>query len=178
MRLPLFIRRYALLLIVAVVTAGPSVALADTTIEFTFNAQPWAGVCSVTASGGGSADLPRYNANLWEAAYAQGPLTLIFNTTGLAGDRNCYSTASNTDFVNAAGDVTLVQATSFSMTWNGSPIYFGGTTPRPFISSSDIPTNGMTYNLMWFVAQTIANPSAPPDAYTSTMTITLSNTGI
>lgn len=106
-----------------------------------------------------------------------GNLTLTFDTTGGPGDRNCYASGSNTDFTN--GSVSFLNASALSMTYSGSPVYIGSTTP----SSISLPvqntpsTGGSSFVLGWNIIG-ILNPAAPSGTYTSTLTITLSNTSL
>lgn len=185
MRFSSFMRQFASLSIVAMMVGGPSIALADTTIDFTINAVRSSAVCSVTASAGGSVDVHRISNGgsipFWEPITASGPLTLTFDSTGEEGDRTCYSTASNTDFTNADGTVTLMYASSLSMALStgGSTVYIGQTAPRSFLSATNIPTGGTTFDLTWYInTPGPPNPDAPVGSYTSTMTITLSSTDI
>lgn len=185
MRLPRFIRWVVGSVLIATMIGGPSsLALADTTIDFTVSTLPYGAICSVTASAGGSVDVHRYStgtATFWDAFHGSGPLTLVYNTTGEEGDRDCYSTASNTDFTNAAGTVTIVTARSLSITpsTGGFPVYVGQTTPSAFLTATDIPAGGTTFDLTWYlISNGPPNPDAPVGTYTSTMTITLSSTSI
>lgn len=180
-----FVRRFVGLFAIAAVIGGPSnIALADTTVDFTLNAVSSSGVCSLTTSAGGSVDVHRVSnggASFWEPISASGPMALTFDTTGAPGDRNCYSTASNTDFANAAGTVTLVGASALSMTPSngGMPVYVGSTAPHAFVNVENIATGGQTVDLTWYIISNgPPNPNAPAGTYTSTLTITLSNTNI
>ncbi len=178
-----FLRRVFPLL--ALILLGTPVnAQAQTDIDFSIYAAAPSGICSVTSTAIGQifATWNTTNAAIgfWEPMSSSGAFTLTFRSTGAPGDRDCYATGSNTPFTN--GSVTFLGANNLSLTSSGSPVYIGGETTRAInLSIRDIPntptTTSLAFDLRWFI-NGVPNYNAPIDVYTSTLTITLSNTSI
>lgn len=159
--------------------ASGGAVLADTsqgTVDFSILASAAPAVCSFTASAVGRVNATRTN-DQWDTVNATGKLTLTFDTTGAPGDRDCYATGSNTNFLQGS-DVFLLSY-ALSLTYNGNLVYLGSTRQNPIsLTIHDIPaTGGMAFLLDWSITG-LPPASAPVGTYRSTLTITLSNTTI